>query len=84
MPRSLSASTYPILELVLHQKLQRSGLEDLFPLHGRCVGLEPGVNSFSNDILELVVGPQVLLWPFGKDVRVDAALRGGRVVSKKI
>lgn len=65
---------HPVPKLVLHQKLQRPRLEQLLRLHGGLVRAEPLVDDLAQDVLELVVRPEVLLGPFGEDVGVDAAL----------
>lgn len=71
MPRE---GCYPIAKLVLHQELQGAGLEQLLGLHGGLVGLEALIENLAQDVLELVVGPQVLLGPLGQGIGVDATL----------
>lgn len=68
-------SSYPIAELVLYEELQGARLHQLLGLHGRLVVLEALVDGLAEDILELVVGAQVLLGPLGEDVGVDLALQ---------
>lgn len=55
--------TYPLLELVLDEKLKRPGPQELLGLHGRFVMIEALVDGLPEDVLELVVGTQVLLGP---------------------
>lgn len=75
----VSVPAHPVAKLVLHEKLQRARLEQLLGLSGR--GRRAGValvDDPAQDVLELVVGAQLLLGPLGEDVAVDAALRGGQ------
>lgn len=65
---------YLVHEPVLLEDLEGPCLEQLLRLHGRLVVLVPSVNSCSDDILELVVGAQGLLGPFGQGLVVDAVL----------
>ena len=66
--------TYPIFELVLHEKLQRPRLERLVQLLPGLQALVPLVHGRPQHILQLVVRPQVLLGPLRKHVCVDTAL----------
>ena len=72
-----TGTTYPLLQLVTQQHLQRPRLLQLLRLLAGVEARVTLVYGLAQDILQLVVGPQGLLGPVGEDVLVDLELDSG-------
>lgn len=66
---------YSIVVSVLEEELQCSSLEQFLSLHRGLVVLVSLGYGLAENILELVIRSEGLLWPAGKDVGVDFALK---------